>query len=328
MMKAVVVGAGFISDFHAGVYSKEPGVTLAGICDLNEERANTLASRYHCQAFTDARAMIDSERPDVVSVCLPTFMHEEYVLLALQNGAHVLCEKPFALTMEACRRMTDAAADAGKVLMVGQVLRWWPEYEEIARRIRRKDLGKLRFFCAQRLQHSAREGWFMDPELGGGALFDLHVHDVDYICSLMSANPVSVSAQGFRGAEGSWRQISSTLRWQNGVVAQLEACNQMPAGYPFTASFRAEYENACLEYRFRAPVNIQKNAATTAEFLCYRDGAVHSLPLAENAQETAFRNEIRAFISGVRRGESPLSVQESVAVMSVIHLIKASLEQS
>lgn len=325
-MKTAIIGAGFIADFHADAYRHHAGATLAGVCDVDREKAEALAEKHGCAAYSDAAAMLDELRPDAVSVCLPTFLHEEYVTLALSSGAHVLCEKPFALTLEACERMTRRAEEAGRVLMVGQVLRWWPEYRLIAEELRSGLYGRLRFIQAQRLQHSARGGWFIDPERGGGALFDLYVHDTDFVCSILGTEPADICAHGFRGASGAWRQVSTTFRWESGAVAQIGACSQMPEGYPFTAMFRAEFEDACLEYRFRAPVNIQRGVPVTAEFLRYRDGRTEALPTAEDAQGRAFRDEIGAFLRGADEGVSPLPARESTAVMALIHRVKGKLE--
>ena len=323
-MKAAILGAGFIAAFHAAGYAALPDTELCAICDADEARAKQLADTYHCAAYTDGLRMLEKEKPDLVSVCLPTFLHAQYVLAALNGGAHVLCEKPMALTLADCEAMADAARRNNRVLMIGQVLRWWPEYMEIARHIQR--LGQPRYLRAQRLQYSARGGWFMQPQLGGGVLFDLLVHDLDYLCAVMHGVPRVLAASGRKGAEGSWRQLSVSLGWENGTYAHLETCNCMPKGYPFTASFHAEYEQAVLDYAFRAAVNLAQDEPAKTEFLLYEEGAVHSLPTDPFSQARAFQQEIAAFAAGAAAGVSPLPPEESIAVMGVVHSIKAALE--
>ena len=324
MLKAAILGAGFIAGFHADGYSRLPDVRLCGICDRDENRAAAMADQYHCAAYPDAADLLEREKPDLVSVCLPTFLHAPYTIAALQAGAHVLCEKPMALTMEACEEMYRAMKDSGRMLMIGQVLRWWPEYAAI-RQVKER-LGTPRYIRCQRLQHSAREGWFMQPDLGGGALFDLLVHDLDYVCFLMESIPNVLSANGHRGKEGSWRRISVSLAWDNGTFAQLEACNCMPGGYPFTAGFHMEYENSALDYSFRAPVNIQKDAPTRAELLLFENGAVHALPVEANAQSMAFDAETAAFVRSAVSGCPESPVQDNLNVMALIHRIRTILE--
>lgn len=324
-MKAAILGAGFIAEFHATGYAALEGVKLCAVCDSDPLKAQALAERFHCAWYTEASALLTEQKPDLVSVCLPTFLHADYVCMALENGAHVLCEKPLALTMEDCERMQRRAEACGRILMTGQVLRWWPEYQTIASHIHR--LGAPLFIRAQRLQHPSRIGWQMQPDLGGGALFDLFVHDVDYILGLMGTDAEVVTANGSRGAEGSWRRVCATLRWPNGCHATVEACSQMPPHYPFTASFHAAYPKAALDYRFRTAVNIQLDAKAEAEFFLYDQGEATALPLSQNAQESAFRAEIAAFVQGVLEGVSPLPSEETLSVMRLIHQVKTQLEK-
>ena len=325
MLKAAILGAGFIAGFHAEGYSRLPDVRLCGICDRETARADALAEAYHCAAYADAEEMIRREQPDLVSVCLPTYLHATYTVAALRSGAHVLCEKPMALTMEACGEMARAAEEACRVLMIGQVLRWWPEYVTIRKEKQR--MGTPRYIRAQRLQHATREGWFMQPDQGGGALFDLLVHDLDYACFLMGSPPRVLAANGHRGKEGSWRRVSVTLGWPGGTYAQLEACNCMPAGYPFTAGFHMEYEDSALDYTFRAPVNIQKGAPARTGFLLFEHGTVRALPVADDAQSRAFHEEIAAFVRSAVSGAPESPVQDNLHVMALIHQVRTMLHQ-
>ena len=323
-MKAAILGAGFIAGFHAEGYLRLPDVELRGICDLDADRASAMAARYRCAAYQDAAELLEREKPDLVSVCLPTYLHAPYTVAALHSGAHVLCEKPMALTMEDCREMDRAAQETGRVLMIGQVLRWWPEYVTIRREKER--MGTPRFIRCQRLQHSAREGWFMEPDKGGGALFDLLVHDLDYVCALMGSVPGILCANGHRGREGSWRRVSVTLGWEQGSFAQLEACNCMPAGYPFTAGFHMEYEHSALDYSFRAPLNIQKGVPAAAELRLFEHGTVRDLPVSPDAQSRAFDAEIAAFVRCAATGRAEHPVRDNLNVMALIHDILGKLE--
>lgn len=323
-MKAAVLGAGFIAPFHAMGFSRA-GCTVCAVCDTDESRARALAERFGCAWYTDARALFNEQQPELVSVCLPTYLHREYVEMALEAGAHVLCEKPFALTMEDCLAMQSAAKKAGRLLMIGQMLRWWPEYAAIAEEVRR--LGAPLHIRARRLQHPSRPGsWHMMKDLGGGALFDLFVHDVDFVLSLMGTDAQVVCANGSRGGGGSWRRVSAVLRFPSGTHAEIEACSQMPPGYPFTADFVAQYPEAAIDFRFRTAVNISPGAKLETAFTLYDGSGAHPLPLSENAQEQAFDAQLAAFVRGAQSGVSPLPAEESVSVMRVIHKIKDLLE--
>ncbi|MBR5287881.1 MAG: Gfo/Idh/MocA family oxidoreductase [Clostridia bacterium] len=325
-MKAAILGAGFIAEFHAQGYLHAQGVELCAVCDTDEGKARALAARYGCAWYTDAGTLLERERPELVSVCLPTYLHREYTVMALACGAHVLCEKPLALTLDDCEAIAVAAKQAQRIVMTGQVLRWWPEYTRIAAQIRR--LGAPLYVRAQRLQHASRpDAWHLKRELGGGALFDLFVHDMDFLLGLFGTDAEVVSVSGSRGGGGSWRRVSAALRFKNGTSAFVEASNQMPSGYPFTAALHVQYPDAAIDYRFRTAVNIGLEASAETEFLLYDGGGVSALPLDGDAQARAFRDEIDAFVRSVRDGVPALPLEESIAVMRVICQIEKRLEE-
>ena len=209
--------------------------------------------------------------------------------------------------------------------MTGQVLRWWPEYVTYAREIRR--LGAPLTVRAQRLQHASRpDAWHLKRDLGGGALFDLFVHDMNFLLGLLGTDAEVVSVSGSRGEGDSWRRVSAALRFKNGTSAFVEASNQMPEGYPFTAALHAQYPKTAIDYRFRTAVNIGLEAKAETEFLLYDQGKVSALELHDDTQAQAFRDEIAAFVKAVRTGVCALPLEESVAVMRVIHKVKSMLE--
>ncbi len=328
MIKAAILGAGFVAQLHALAYARDPGVKLCAVCDASLPLAQKLAQEYGMAAYEDARALLEAERPDVVSVCLPSFLHEEYTIAALKAGAHVLCEKPLALTLDACQRMAGAAENARRLLMAGQVLRWWGEYQTIAAQLTGEGLGQLMWLHAGRRQVGQQAGWLLDPQKSGGALYDFHIHDVDYALSLMGTEIRTVYAAGRQDALGAWRQIDTLLTFEDGRVAHLEACNDMPQGSSFQAFLEARSEKGTLRYHFETAVNISADAQTRSvlERRCGQER--EALPLADdNAQQAAFQREVHAFVQAVRSQEpAPLPLEETLRVMRCIELIKRSLE--
>ena len=323
-MKAAIIGAGFISDFHADAYLSVPNMELCAICDINPVTAARQAEKYHCHGYTDAKEMLCREKPDVVSVCVPTFLHERYVLMALAQGADVLCEKPFTLTMESACRMQEAAQKSHRMLMTAQVLRWWPEYVEIRKQMTR--LGTPLMVSTQRLQHANNGTWLNDPQKGGGVLFDLFIHDLDFLCSILGYEPTIEIANGTLDKTGAYNRVFVLLHWSSGCYAKLESANQMPVGYPFTATLRADYKESCIQYAFEAPVNIEKDAVTKTNFLLFDKGEVQRLSCCAEAQTKAFNDEIAAFVQGVQTGVNPIPTENTLKVMKLIHQIKTHLE--
>ena len=120
------VGAGGIARSHMNAMGSCHNIRLAAVMDLYPEPAESAAKEFGGKAYTDLDSMLADPEVEAVHVCTPHNQHGEQVVAAAKAGKHVLVEKPMALTLEACDQMIAACEDAGKVLMVGQVMRYFP----------------------------------------------------------------------------------------------------------------------------------------------------------------------------------------------------------
>lgn len=199
MPKIVVIGAGFAARvLHLPGFTAA-GAPVAAICDVNEAPARALAAKHNiAKVYSDWRQMIDEERPDSVSVCLPNVLHREPVLYALSKGAHVLCEKPLATSVAEAREMFDAARAAGRILMAAQSWRFEATSRAIQRIVAAGDLGDIYYGEATAMRRMGIPTWgvFHQSALShGGALLDIGVHMLDLAVWLMgNPAPVRVSA--------------------------------------------------------------------------------------------------------------------------------------
>lgn len=195
-LRIAIVGAGFITRIgHLPGYTAA-GANVVALCDLDTERARGLAAQFGVEPvfYTDWRAMLAEQRPDVVSVCLPNTLHEEVVLASLEAGAHVLCEKPLAVSVASAERMFAAAHRAGRHLMAAQNFRWSPGTLAIRGVVDRGDLGEIYYAEATALRRLGIPSWgdFHRSEMSaGGPLLDIGVHMLDQTLWLMG-NPRAV----------------------------------------------------------------------------------------------------------------------------------------
>ena len=121
-VKVGVIGLGFMGSAHARVYSKLKDCELVGICDTNSDK-KPLAKMYNCKFFQDSEEFF-GENLDAVSVCTPTSMHRDVVKDALENGKHVLVEKPFADSLKNGEEMAKKAEKMDRLLAVGYIERF------------------------------------------------------------------------------------------------------------------------------------------------------------------------------------------------------------
>jgi predicted dehydrogenase len=246
-----VLGAGFMGGTHARAFAKLPDVQVLGVSSRSADKAAGLAEEVGAEPFTDAMALATDPQVDVVSVTLPTHVHKEYTVAALNAGKSVLLEKPMGLSVEECDAMIAAADESGQILMLAHVLRFWPEYVALVDFVKSGELGKPLAATASRLSGRPTWGdWFTNPEWTGGAVHDLQIHDLDTL-NWLFGTPKSVYARGQRGAPGGWDHVLTLVDYGE-VGCLAEGSVMMPDGYPFTMTLRVLCEKGTVEFTFRA----------------------------------------------------------------------------
>jgi len=150
-LRAAVIGTGGAARLHARAYAEGAATRLVGVVSGNKARADGLAAEFGAgvRGYASVEEMLAAERPDAVSVATLEWDHEAPVVLALEAGAHVLCEKPMAHELAAGERMVAAARHAGRTLGVNFNYRSVPSHEAIKREIERDGFGRLGLFTAQ-----------------------------------------------------------------------------------------------------------------------------------------------------------------------------------
>lgn len=184
-LKVAVISCGMIANKgHLPAYQNyQDRCEVTAVCDLNAEAAEQTAKRFGVRNwYTDAEQMLAKERPDLVSVCVPNGFHKPVTMLALSYGAHVLCEKPIALSYADAKEMYGEAKKQGKMLTACQVLRFYREYQFGREMYEQGLLGDVYYteFSLTRRRGVPKWGAFHKKSAsGGGVLCDLGVHMID-----------------------------------------------------------------------------------------------------------------------------------------------------
>lgn len=184
-VKAVIIGTGMIAnEGHIPAYHALPDeVELTAVCDVNPEIANSCARRYNIpRCYSDPVEMLRYEQPDLVSVCTPNLTHPQMVRLALENNAHVLCEKPLALHYKEAKELFELAAQKERMLITCQTMRFSRPYYTAHEYVAEGLLGKPYYGEINRIRRRGIPAWgkFLKKEYnGGGALADIGVHTID-----------------------------------------------------------------------------------------------------------------------------------------------------
>jgi predicted dehydrogenase len=186
-LKAVVVGAGYFSQFHFDAWSRIKDVQVSAVCDVSAAAAATAANRYSIAShYTDFAEMLDREQPDFVDIVTRPDSHLSLVQQAAARGIDIICQKALAPTLQEARQIVHVAQSAGVKLMVHENFRFQPWYREIRRQIDRSAIGdrlhSIFFQCR------TGDGWQTDAyldrqpyfrEMPRLLIFETGVHFVD-----------------------------------------------------------------------------------------------------------------------------------------------------
>ncbi|WP_094228331.1 UDP-N-acetylglucosamine 3-dehydrogenase [Methanolobus psychrotolerans] len=187
MLRVGVIGAGAMGKNHIRIYSEMPGVELAGISDIDRELVEGLALQYDTKAFTDYREML-AQGLDAVSIVVPTKMHRQVAIEAIEAGAHVLVEKPIADTVENAEAIIRAAKSNNRLVMVGHIERFNPAVIKLKEIIDSGLLGKIVSISTTRV------GPYNPRIRDVGVILDIGVHDIDIISFLYGTHVNQVYA--------------------------------------------------------------------------------------------------------------------------------------
>jgi predicted dehydrogenase len=250
MVRVGLAGLGFMGGTHAQCYAALPDAELVAVADAEADRREKFAQTYGAKPCASVEQML-SEPIDMVDICLPTYLHRESVEAAAAAKKHILCEKPMALTLAECDAMIEAAKKAGVQFMVGHVIRFWPEYMVIKEILDSGRFGKVRWASASRLSPPPAwswDHWIFDPNRSGGAVLDLHIHDLDFLAWILG-KPKAVFAAGVKGKRGGLDSVwTTTIGHPTGAVGFAEGSLEMAADVPFMMGLKVNLEGGTIEF--------------------------------------------------------------------------------
>jgi predicted dehydrogenase len=301
MVRVGVLGAGFMGGVHARAYTAMPDVEIAAIFAPSPDRGVPLAEEVGSRWTDNIQAVIDDPTIDAVDICLPTPQHRAATDAAITAGKHVMLEKPVALSLEDADALVQLAEGTDRVFMIAHVLRFWPEYVEIARQVESGELGNPRSaFASRRQPFPAWSALFSRSDLTGGAVIDMMIHDYDALNWIFGA-PLAVTARGERNARsGGFDQVQVLIDYRDGASALVDGGMMMPESYPFSSRLEVLCENGALEYAFRAGGrSVEMGGGVNDLTLFPNEGEPLRL---EAAQADPYAAECAYFIETIRTG--------------------------
>jgi myo-inositol 2-dehydrogenase / D-chiro-inositol 1-dehydrogenase len=290
-IKVGIIGAGYIGSVHASVLSRDGRVAIHSICDVDDERAMSVARSTGAEVVNDARALID--RVDAVYITTPNTKHTALALAAIDAGRHVFCEKPMATSVSEAKAILDRASSSEKVFQVGHNRRFAPVYSTLKRMI------------SERRPHSAHAKmnrgelinphWVGDPTITGGFLYETPIHMFDMLRFLFG-DVEELIALGSSHEYPELDDFSVVLRFAGGMHATLATSADASWFFPFE----------------RVEVFCHHHTITTREMESISwtealDGAHHtrSMQLLSKEEKWGYVQEDRAFVDSIVEGKAP-----------------------
>ncbi|MED3942133.1 Gfo/Idh/MocA family protein [Priestia megaterium] len=323
-VKIGVIGCGSIAQHrHLPEYKMNEQVELVAVCDINTERANSVAQQYGVKAYTNYEELLASGTVEAVSVCTPNYLHAPISVAALNSGVHVLCEKPMATSEEEAKAMIEAAKTNGKKLMIGHNQRFVASHQKARELIEKGEIGKIYSFRTA-FGHGGPEGWSVDgkdswffkkDEAFIGAMGDLGVHKTDMLRYILNEEIVEVgafvesNAKDFANVDDN---AVCVLKTQSGIIGTLAA----------SWAYNGKEDNSTIVYGEKGILRLEDDPTyslvaqyATGEVVNYELGKIQSND--EGGQSNS--HVIEQFVEAVAEDkESPVPGEEGLKSLAVI----------
>ena len=217
-----ILGPGGIAQAFAKDLTFIEGHTIGAVGSRSLTNAQSFAKTFGGTAYGSYEELVADSSIDAIYVATPHPAHHDNVILALNAGKPVLCEKPFAVNAQQAQAMVDAAAKNKVALMEAMWARFLPHYAKVREIVASGVLGPILSIHADHGQRLADQGIarLVDPQLAGGALLDLGIYPISF-AHMILGNPTSITSKAVMTDRGVDAQTSMIFSYDNGAQAVL-----------------------------------------------------------------------------------------------------------
>ena len=290
-IRAAVIGVGYLGQFHAEKYAGLPNVDLVAVVDIDGKRSSEIAAKLGVTGFSDYRAIIG--KVDAVSIAVPTLFHFEVAKYFLENGVHILLEKPITTTLEEAGELIRIAREKNVVLQIGHLERFNPVIMALDGLI--KD---------PRFIESTRIAPFKSRGTDVNVVLDLMIHDIDIIQYLVRSPVKQINSIGAPVFTDEEDIANARIEFENGCVANVTASR---------ISLKSERRMRIFQPDAYISLDFQHKKVAV-----FRKGEGEMLPGVPKvdidekvlAEVDALQEEIKSFITSISNGTSPVVTGE------------------
>jgi predicted dehydrogenase len=256
-VNVAVAGLGFMGVTHLRSYLSNPQARVVGVCDAvrlpekgvlrgvagNIKKSGDIRLGASVKVYRQFDELLADRDVELVDICTPTALHPAQVIAALKAGKHILCEKPLAQTSAGARKVLKVAAASKTFLMPAMCMRFWPGWSWLKKAVAEKTYGAVR--AASFRRRSGLPAWGRAGVPAGGALFDLHIHDTDFV-NFLFGRPKSVFSTGVTGKGGDVNHVVTQYHFPGGPAVCAEGSWLLASG--FNMGFTVLCDRATLDF--------------------------------------------------------------------------------
>lgn len=334
-----VIGIGFMGSTHFRIYRDNPRSEVVAIADVDPAKIKGDWSKIvgnignddnsipvdvsKLRTYSDGMDLINDPNVDLVDICVPTYLHRQYAVAALNAGKHVQCEKPIGRSVDDAREMVSCAKNAKGNFSIGMCVRYWPEYQHAYEVYKSGKLGKVISATFKRVSPDisgfAWQNWFMTAEKSGGALLDLHLHDSDLV-RYFFGRPTSVSSWGQAGVrtDKGVDHVFTRYSFGDGTLITAEGGWTPTKGTPFEMSFQILCEKGTIRL------------SESGYKIIYDSGTVETPSPAKADMPTGWHVELDYILSCILEGRRPdryIPLEEMVDSLAIIEAEERSVRE-
>lgn len=296
---------------------------LAGVAG-NVKKMDDIHLGTQVKVYTKLDDLLKDPDVQLVDLCTPTPMHPEQSIACLKAGKNVFCEKPLARTSESAREIVKVEQNSPGFLMPAMCMRFWPGWSWLKQVVDEKPYGKIiaaRFRRMSEMPTWSKQGTYAGAGNIGGALFDLHIHDVDFV-QFLFGRPASVYATGVVSGGNSVDHVVAQYNYPGGPIVHAEGSWLLSKG--FTMSYTVICENATLDFDLARGADAMQVTETGKEpsIIKYEggDGYTHEIQYIIDCALNAKNPSIVTAADGLQALEICEAEEKSVMTGQVIKL--------
>ena len=284
LIKAGVIGVGYLGNHHARIYNETRGIKLIGVSDIDISVGMEIANKFGVSFFKSPAGLL--KEIDAVSIAAPTTTHYRLAKEALLSGVHTLVEKPITEKPEEAEELIDLSKENSLVLQVGHIERFNPAIIAVSNLVK-----EPMFIETQRIATYNERGTDV------AVVLDLMVHDIDIVLAFLQSNVKKIEAIGIPILSEEYDIANARVEFENGAIANL-------------TTSRVSYKK---ERKIRF---FQKNMYISVDYLSHQADVwkkieINGKPYVKKEEvriipKEPLRAEIESFVRCVRSGDSPV----------------------